>query len=143
MLTPTEPSLILLDTHIWLWLATGVSKGLSRKLRTLIDKLLKEDAVKISAISCWELGNLYRKKRINFEEGAHKWIYRALALPGLGVEAIDADIALESTLLTDFHGDPADRIIVTTTKKINATLITYDKEILSFSKRNGFEALHL
>ena len=133
----TEPSLILLDTHVWLWLASGVSKGISPSLRTLIDKLLSKQAVKISVISCWEIGNLATKNKIDFEEGVQKWIYRALALPGLGEEPIDAQIALDSTMLKDFHGDPADRIIVTTAKKIGATLITYDKEILSFAKKTA------
>ena len=58
--------------------------------------------------------------------------------------ASDAEIAIESTLLSkEFHGDPADRIIWATARKIGATLITYDKEILAYSKKHGLPAMSL
>ena len=48
---------------------------------------------------------------------------------------ITPEIAIKSSRLPgNFHGDPADRIIVSTARKLNATLITHDKNILRYSK---------
>ncbi len=139
-----EPRLILLDTHIWVWLATGVSKAVSPKLRTLIEKLLPDSAVKISSISVWEIGTLSSKNRLLFIPNVKEWVYKAIEETGVEVENINAEIALESTLLPkDLHGDPADRILISTAKTIGATLITHDKEILSYSKKHNIPALFL
>ena len=139
-----EPTLILLDTHIWLWLASGVSKAVSPPLRALIEKRVPESAVKISSISVWEIGNLVFKNRISFTIDVKEWVYRAIRETGVGVESIDAEIAIESSSLPKtFHGDPADRIVLATARKIGATLITRDKEIISYCKKQGLPALSL
>lgn len=50
--------------------------------------------------------------------------------------------APENVLLTDvFHGDPADRIIVATTKVYGATLITRDQKILSWADQGDIRVL--
>ena len=139
-----NPHLILLDTHIWIWFSTGSPNAVSARLRTLIDKLLPLSSVKISAISAWETGNLVSKNRIAFGSGVKDWVYRTLATTGIIVEPVTADIAIESTLLSGgFHGDPADRILLATAKVIGATLITHDKEILSYAKKHGLPALSM
>ena len=135
------PRLILLDTHIWLWSQMGAGKALSPELKALIEKMAEDSAIRVSAISVWEIGTLVAKNRISFVTGLKEWVYRALEAPGIRLETIDAEIALESTLLESFHGDPADRILLATAKKIGATLITYDKKILSYSKKYDLPAL--
>jgi len=47
-----------------------------------------------------------------------------VALPRLGIDA---------ALLEDFHGDPADRLITATAKRLGATLLTADERILAWS----------
>ncbi|MBM3580047.1 MAG: type II toxin-antitoxin system VapC family toxin, partial [Alphaproteobacteria bacterium] len=44
-------------------------------------------------------------------------------------------------LMDDFHGDPADRIIVATTKMLGATLLTRDKKILDWAKDGHIKCL--
>ncbi len=52
-------------------------------------------------------------------------------IDGLTTLDISNDIAAESISLSDdFHGDPADRIIVSTTKVTCSTLLTRDSKIL-------------
>ena len=135
--------LILLDTHIWLWLMTGSSKAISPKLSGLINRLKETTSIRVSAISAWEVGMLVLKNRISFEAGFKKWIYDASNAPGIGIEPITIEIAMESTLLEDCHADPADRILIATAKHIGATLITHDKEILSYAKKHRFPAMSL
>lgn len=138
------PSSILLDTHIWIWSAAGASRTISPSLRALIDKCLLTSSVRVSSISVWEIGNLVAKNRIAFDGGLREWVYRTLGTPGIVVEPVTTEIALESTLLPEqFHGDPADRILLATAKTCRATLITHDKEILSYSKKHGLPALSI
>ncbi|NIM18136.1 MAG: hypothetical protein GTO45_31580 [Candidatus Aminicenantes bacterium] len=42
-----------------------------------------------------------------------------------------------SHLPGDFHGDPADRMIVATARKLDGTLVTFDQKILEYSN-NGY-----
>lgn len=139
-----EPRLVLLDTHIWLWLMSGAPQATSPSLRTLVEKLAPDNGVRISAISLWEIGLLVLKNKIEFIGNFKDHIYRALEDLGVGVEAISGEIAMDSTLLPKTaHGDPADRIIIATAKHIGATLITRDKEILSYSKKHDLPAASL
>ena len=141
---PDTPDLILLDTHIWLWFESGVSQAISSKLRALIEKLTPDSAIRVSAISAWEIGILVAKNRISFTVGVREWVNRAIGAPGIQMEPVDTEIAMESTLLPgQLHADPADRILLATAKKIGATLITHDKEILSYCKKQGLPALSL
>ena len=139
-----EPKLILLDTHIWLWLMSGAVKAVSPKLRALVDKLAPESRVRISAISTWEIGILISKNRISLGENPQEYVYRAIRDLNIGAEAITAEIAMDSAFLPEgLHGDPADRILIATAKHIDATLITHDKEILAYSKKHGLPAMSL
>ncbi len=45
---------------------------------------------------------------------------------------VDNEIAVQSVALTDFHKDPADRIIVATARKFAAELVTVDEKIRSY-----------
>jgi PIN domain nuclease of toxin-antitoxin system len=138
------PRVILLDTHIWLWLATGVEKAVSPKLRALIDDLRPHSSVKISTISLWEIGVLSAKNRIELSPGVKEWVYNGIGATGVDLVNVNAEIALESTLLPKgMHNDPADRILLSTAITSGATLITHDKEILSYSKKHGFSALSI
>ena len=138
-----DPESILLDTHIWLWLASGAEKGVSPNLRTLIERLAPHGRVKISAISVWEIGILTAKGKIAFDCPVKEWVNQGLRDSRVGIQDVNSEIAIESTLLLDFHEDPADRILIATTRYLNATLITRDKEILSYAKKHHFPALSL
>ena len=56
-----------------------------------------------------------------------------MAQPGIISIGITPKIAVEAqTLPGEFHKDPADRIIVATTRVLNASLITVDRKILNY-----------
>jgi PIN domain nuclease of toxin-antitoxin system len=56
---------------------------------------------------------LCAKGKISLSAPVHEWVKRALALPGLRLQALDAETALESTQLpAKPHGDPADRFLI-------------------------------
>ncbi len=139
-----QSKLLLFDTHIWLWLLNGEERVKSSKKLALIEKTAKDSGIKVSVISVWEVGMLESKGRILLPCPIQKWIKQALSAPGISLAPLTEEIAIESSRLPgDFHGDPADRILVATARNIGASLLTCDKEILAYSKKQNFRAFSL
>jgi PIN domain nuclease of toxin-antitoxin system len=54
-----------------------------------------------------------------------------LATPGLVLVPLTPEIAIDSSRLpASFHGDPADRIILATAKRMGARHVTRDRKML-------------
>ena len=134
-------SLVLLDTHAWVWLMNG-SERLGPKARKAIQRSLAEEAVLVSAISPWEVAMLVGKGRLVLDRDVGEWIEAALALPGMRLEPISPDVAVASTRLPGtLHADPADRLIEATARHHGSTLITSDQLLLDYSKAGHIKAL--
>jgi PIN domain nuclease of toxin-antitoxin system len=122
--------LIVLDTHVWIWWISAPRK-LSLHARRAIDEA-KELAV--SAISLWEVAMLVAKSRLELDRDVGLWMRQALAAPRIGLAPLSVEIAVRSTTLGhDFHGDPADRLIVATALELNAALVTKDDRLRSWN----------
>ena len=118
--------MIILDTHAWVWWATE-SRHLSLRARRAITDA---DELGISVISCWEVAMLVAKGRLGFNQPVELWIERALEFPRMNVLPLTPTIAtMAASLPAPFHGDPADRMIVATCRKIEAPLITKDRAL--------------
>ena len=124
--------MILLDTHVLIWLDEGTD-NLGEKSRSRIDQAMQEGKLTISAISFWEIAMLVQKKRVQIKMDLQAWRLNLLE-QGLIEIPIHGAIAIRAGQLRDFHGDPADRIIVATALESSATLITADEKILTWSK---------
>ncbi len=85
---------------------------------------------------------LEARGKIKFNVNCMDWVDEALSAPGISLEPLSPEIAIESSRLPgDFHGDPADRIIVATARKLGATLVSSDKEILEYSGEGYIKTL--
>ena len=86
---------------------------------------------------------LEAKGRIRLKPSCEEWVKEALATPGLALAPITPEIALESSRLPGpFHGDPADRIIVATARRMGARLMTRDQKLIQYG-RKGHLAIFL
>jgi PIN domain nuclease of toxin-antitoxin system len=121
--------MILLDTHILIWLDQGNSL-LGQQAREAIDNALQNQRLTVSAITFWEVSMLQRKGRIQLPE-PQGW-RRALLGMGLIEIPVDGKLGIYSNDLADFHPDPADRFIVASAIQYNATLVTADQRILDW-----------
>ncbi len=124
---------LLLDTHVWIWLSTEKNKSLSEKSKKAMNL---SDHKWISAISCWELAKLVKKKRISFSIPSLAWIRRSLNEFNIRIADLSPEIAVESTVLRGLNRDPADQIIVATSRILGMPLVTADKQILEYSEVN-------
>jgi PIN domain nuclease of toxin-antitoxin system len=55
------PETVLLDTHVWLWMAGG--ERIAPTARKLIEAAADEDGLVMSSISIWEVGMLAAMRR--------------------------------------------------------------------------------
>lgn len=126
---------LLLDTHYWIWLQSGVEGEFSARTRKAVDLAAAEGSLLLSVISVWELGMLEAKGRIRLSSPCGQWVEEALATPGLTLVPLTPEIALDSSRLPgDFHGDPADRIIAATARRMGARLLTRDEKLLAYGR---------
>lgn len=134
----------LLDTHIWIWLLKGDSKIEKSPVFDNITRAGRQNGLHISSISIWEIAMLEAKGRIAFSTSITAWVNEAVSAPGLQVVQLLPEISIDSTRLPgQFHGDPADRIIVATSRFLKCPLITIDKKILTYAEEGFLEAIAL
>jgi PIN domain nuclease of toxin-antitoxin system len=131
----------LLDTHAWLWLLQGDSQRLGPTARERILAAAREGVLRLSAISPWEVGMLVAKQRLVVSLPCQYWVRQALQVPGLSLVPLTPEIALQSSFLPgEFHGDPADRIIIATARDTGAVIITADQRILDYARDGNVAA---
>ena len=121
--------LILLDTHVLLWLRIGDAR-LGPLARREIDHAWHLGELAVSSISFWEIAMLKSKNRIDFPESLELW-RRVQLEQGMVEIPVDGKIGLRAVGLRDFHPDPADRLIVATALD-GHRLITADARILDW-----------
>lgn len=134
-------SLVLLDTHAWVWLLNGDPK-LNPKAVKAIEHSLSEEAVLLSAISPWEVAMLVSKGRLTLDRDVGEWVNTAVSIPGIRLEPISPEIAVASTRLPgNIHPDPADRLIAATARHLGALLITDDQLLLDYGTAGHLKTL--
>ena len=123
-------SLILLDTHVLVWLVNGDTRLGARAKRT-IESRFAAARVAVSPISYWELALLAQEGRIALQRPVDA-MRDELLESGFAEAPLDGDVAIEAARLQGLHGDPADRFIVATASRAGATLLTADARILEW-----------
>ena len=137
----SEPRLLLLDTHVWLWFMLA-DPGLAIGDRNAINRAAGSGLLRIAVISLWETALLASRDRVVLGRPLAQWMTAAVSAPGLSIEPLLPQIAVEATSLPDrFHRDPADRLIVATARVANATLMTRDRRILDYAARGHLTAI--
>jgi len=137
-----DHGLLLLDTHCWLWAQLGLTKQLRPSALTAVRAAESAGSLRLSVISVWELAMLAKRGRVSVPMAVGIWVQEALRKPGISLEPITAEIAIESVHLPgDLHGDPADRFLVATARVLGATLLTKDARIISYSRHRHVRVL--
>ncbi|UQA57834.1 type II toxin-antitoxin system VapC family toxin [Polyangium aurulentum] len=123
--------MIVLDTHVWVWWVQG-----DGRLGTSWAELIREGegrGLGVSAISCWEVAKLVERGRLTLPCDIDAWLTAALGYPGVQLVPLSPQIAVESTRLPgEFHQDPADQIIVATSRILGCSLLTADAKIRAY-----------
>lgn len=132
---------LILDTHVILWLFDG-DETLSSQSRDLIKQTIRAHFLLIPAISVWEIFMLEVKGRIKLSMPVQAWIEKIMSLPYVKLKPLSVDIALESCHLPGtFHPDPADRMIVATSRILDVPLMTRDQRIIDYGKKDYLKVI--
>jgi PIN domain nuclease of toxin-antitoxin system len=120
----------LLDTHVWIWWVEGDPR-LHPQIAQELDALPEKHRPIISGISLWEVAMLTGLGRLNLNRPLDAWFRLAANARTVQTWPITVTIAAEVAALPDtFHRDPADRIIVATSRTRNWPLLTMDRRIV-------------
>jgi PIN domain nuclease of toxin-antitoxin system len=135
---------LLLDTHIWLWYAEGDADRLPPASVKKLEQARRQDGLRVSSISVWEVGMQHAKGRIHLSTPLRDWVRRALTPAGISLLHLDADTAAESTLLPgEPHGDPADRFLIAAARTKGLVLATRDEAIIEYGNAGHVRVLEL
>ena len=123
--------MILLDTHLWVWWVNGSSE-LSDEATRLI-RSNENDGIAVSIISCWEVAKKVEVGKLALDRDVADWIESALAYPGVRLIDLTPRIVVESTRLPQpLHRDPADQLIVATSRVLGVPLLTADERLIRY-----------
>ncbi|GCA75582.1 ribonuclease VapC22 [Microcystis aeruginosa NIES-2520] len=102
---------IVLDTHIWLWLING---NFDRFPDHWLEKLELAESLGVSPISCYEIALANQRGRLELSYPPQEWIQQALTMAKIDIFSIPPEIAIRAVNLSPIHKDPFDRIIMAT-----------------------------
>jgi PIN domain nuclease of toxin-antitoxin system len=95
------------------------------------------DGVFVSPISAWEIGLLSRSKpgrAVRFLPDPNTWFATFLAAPGIRLAAFTPEMAIAASHLPEpLHGDPADRLLISTARALGMPIVTRDAKILDYA----------
>lgn len=120
--------MILIDTHVAVWMATN-PRFIGRRSKALLQDAVSEERILISAISFWEIALLVSKQRLRIGKSPTE-LRLELIDTGVTELPVTGPIAILAAELPNLHGDPADRLIAATAIIHGATLMTADEELL-------------
>lgn len=128
-LTAHASRAVLLDTCAALWLANA--DRMSAASRAAIADAQAGPGVFVSPISAREIGTLVARNRLVLSSSPEAWFARLLALPGMRLAPMSAEILIAATALPGTPPrDPADRIIVATARAFDWGVVTRDDALI-------------
>jgi len=127
-----------LDTCAVIWLANG--DPLASSAMAAILHAGSRDGIFVSPISAWEVGLLSRPKTgrnlaVRFMPDPKTWFARIMAGPGIREASLTPEIAIDASFLPgELHGDPGDRLIVTSARHLCVPIVTRDRSIIAYGR---------
>jgi PIN domain nuclease of toxin-antitoxin system len=120
----------VLDTHAWIWWVDHDPR-LGPAILDALDNLADENRPRLCEISLWEVATLVECGRLSFKIPFADWVDAAAHPRTVQLLPITSAIAAEvAALPKTFHRDPADRVIVATSRVMQAPLLTRDRRII-------------
>ena len=122
--------MILLDTHVLVWLA-GEPERLTAPA---LEAFESDSELAIALVSAQEIAYLVVRDRLSMDGPLDTWIGEALSVHGVRAIAptVSSSVRAGSLDPKRFHGDPIDRLIYATAVEHDARLVTADERLRKF-----------
>jgi len=114
---------IVLDTHIWLWLVNANFDRFPTHWTALFEETM---TLGVSSVSCYEIALAHKRGRLELSGSTSEWFAEALLPFGIELLPIDEEIAVCAANLSAIHKDPFDRLIIATAIVNEARLASMD-----------------
>jgi PIN domain nuclease of toxin-antitoxin system len=132
---------ILLDTCAVIWIANDdkIDEPAVEALDRAADR---GEAVYVSAMTAWEIGMLVSRGRIASPMSPQMLFRQFMAAANMRLADLSPELLIESSFLPGQPPrDPVDRIIVTTAREGGMSVMTRDREILTYAEAGHVEAI--
>jgi PIN domain nuclease of toxin-antitoxin system len=120
---------IVLDTHVWVWLSSQIDDLLSPVALRAIDSASE---IGIPAVCCLEIAQHEKRGRLELDRDIRSWFEQSLTTERVRLLPLTPEIAIGAARLLWDHRDPFDRVIVATAIVHRAPLVTKDDRIRRF-----------
>jgi PIN domain nuclease of toxin-antitoxin system len=134
---------LLLDTHVWIWSANGETSRVGPRSRSLLLKAEAREAIRVSPVTMFELSALHTSGRLRLARPLEQWVRDSLAAAGVRVAELTSSVAMDAgSIPRAALADPLDRLLVSTARHLDATLVTADRQILEYASQTGNVRVH-
>lgn len=119
--------MILLDTHVLIWMASDPGRLSSRASRQIIDAR-RNTGLAVASITLWELAWLAEHQRVLYSGSVESFVRETVSR--VIVKSMSPEIAAVAAHLPDsYPRDPGDRLIGSTAIVEGMALVTADDKI--------------
>ncbi len=125
---------VLLDTCAIIW--ASQDEPFAEEAVAAIEATREEGgALCVSPISAWEIGLLMARGKLRSSRPPLQWFEEFAAAVGADLISLSPAILVNSSYLPgEIHGDPVDRILISTARDAGLTLVTRDRAILRYGQ---------
>jgi PIN domain nuclease of toxin-antitoxin system len=121
--------MILLDTHVWLWLNTSIEKIPPETLALLTDP---DQDIFLSAASTWEIAIKHASGKLTLPVEPALYISSRIAENGIRPLPIRLGHSFQAAILPLHHRDPFDRMLIAQAQMEGMQLATADPMIAHY-----------
>ena len=101
----------------------------------------------VSPVSAWETGLLNKPRAgrdlaVRFMPDPKTWFARVIAGPGIREAPFTPNIAIDASFLPgQLHGDPGDRLRVTSARHLGIPIVTRDRRIVDHGREGHVQVI--